>query len=151
MGVSAENAVWWSVAALPAIYGALIVFPVGGMAREVFGKGAGVLAAWLIALMPGHVSHTTFALADHDAFVLLFATVGFYYYIQSMKNTNEDKILSNPNWKPSYMVEGFRNVWENQRLATSYAILSGVSFAIVALAWKGFVYAPAILFVFYMI
>ena len=151
LGVSAENAVWWSVAALPAIYGALIVFPVGGMAREVFGKGAGVLAAWLIALMPGHVSHTTFALADHDAFVLLFATVGFYYYIQSMKNTNEDKILSNPNWKPSYMVEGFRNVWENQRLATSYAILSGVSFAIVALAWKGFVYAPSILFVFYMI
>ena len=63
--------------ALPAIYGALIVFPVSGMAREVFGKGAGVLAAWLIAFMPGHVSHTTFALADHDAFVLLFATVGF--------------------------------------------------------------------------
>ena len=34
----------------------LIVFPVSGMAREVFGKGAGVLAAWLIAFMPGHVA-----------------------------------------------------------------------------------------------
>ena len=151
LGISAENAVWWSVAALPAIYGALIVFPVGGMAREVFGKGAGVLAAWLIALMPGHVSHTTFALADHDSFVLLFATIGFYYYIQSMKNVNDDRILPNSTWNPRYMVEGFRSVWDNQRLATSYAILSGVSFAIVALAWKGFVYAPSILFVFYMI
>ena len=151
LGISAENAVWWSVGALPAIYGALIIFPVAGMAREVFGKGAGVLAAWLIAFMPGHVSHTTFALADHDAFVLLFATVGFYYYIQAMKNTNEDRILSNSSWKPSYMIEGFTKVWDNQRLATSYAILSGVSFAIVALAWKGFVYAPSIIFVFYMI
>ena len=151
LGISAENAVWWSVAALPAIYGALIVFPVGGMAREVFGKGAGVLAAWLIALMPGHVSHTTFALADHDSFVLLFATIGFYYYIQSMKNVNDDRVLSNSTWNPRYMFEGFRSVWDNQRLATSYAILSGVSFAIVALAWKGFVYAPSILFVFYMI
>ena len=27
LGISAENAVWWSVGALPAIYGALIVFP----------------------------------------------------------------------------------------------------------------------------
>jgi len=151
LGISAENAVWWSVGALPAIYGALIVFPVAGMAREVFSKGAGVLAAWLIALMPGHVSHTTFALADHDSFVLLFATIGFYYYIQSMKIVNEDRIIAKSRLNPSYMIEGFRSVWDNQRLATSYAILSGVSFAIVALAWKGFVYAPSILFVFYMI
>ena len=151
LGMSAEQAVWWSVGALPAIYGALIVFPVAGMAREVFGKGASVLAAWLIAFMPGHVSHTTFALADHDAFVLLFATVGFYYYIQAMKNANEDRVLSESGWNPAYMIEGFTKVWDNQRLATSYAILSGVSFAIVALAWKGFVYAPSILFVFYMV
>ena len=151
LGMSAEQAVWWSIGALPAIYGALIVFPVAGMAREVFGKGASVLAAWLIAFMPGHVSHTTFALADHDAFVLLFATVGFYYYIQAMKNANEDRVLSESGWNPAYMIEGFTKVWDNQRLATSYAILSGVSFAIVALAWKGFVYAPSILFVFYMI
>ena len=69
-----------------------------------------------------------------------------------MKNANEDRILSKSSWNPSYIaIEGFTNVWDNQRLATSYAILSGVSFAIVALAWKGFVYAPSILFVFYMI
>tara|TARA_Y100001980_G_C14556630_1_gene348944 strand:+ start:1307 stop:11071 length:9765 start_codon:yes stop_codon:yes gene_type:complete len=151
LGISAENAVWWSIGALPAIYGALIIFPVAGMAREVFGKGAGVLAAWLIAFMPGHVSHTTFALADHDAFVLLFATVGFYYYIMSMKNINEDKILIKSGWNPTNLLLGFSKVWENQRLATSYSILSGVSFAIVALAWKGFIYAPSIIFVFFMI
>ena len=151
LGISAENAVWWSIGILPAIYGALIIFPVSGMAREVFNKGAGVLAAWLIALMPGHVSHTTFALADHDAFVLLFATIGFYYYVMSMKNINEDRILAKSSWSPSYLLEGFTKVWDTQKLATSYAILSGVSFAIVALAWKGFVYAPSIIFVFFMI
>ena len=54
--ISAEEAVWWSMLALPAIYGALIVFPIASMTRDHFGKGAGVIAAWLIAFMPSHVT-----------------------------------------------------------------------------------------------
>ena len=50
-----EDAVWWSMLALPAVYGALTVFPIASMAKDHFGKGAGVLAAWLIAFMPAHV------------------------------------------------------------------------------------------------
>ena len=47
-----EDAVWWSMLGLPAVYGALTVFPIASMAKDHFGKGAGVLAAWLIAFMP---------------------------------------------------------------------------------------------------
>ena len=54
LGMNSDDAVWFSMLALPAIYGALIVF-MAGIAKDHFGKGAGVLAAWLIAFMPTHV------------------------------------------------------------------------------------------------
>ena len=57
--------------ALPAIFGALIVFPMAAIAKDHFGKGAGVIAAWLIAFMPTHVQKSTRAMADHDSYVLL--------------------------------------------------------------------------------
>ncbi|MEC7483807.1 MAG: hypothetical protein VX998_03360, partial [Candidatus Thermoplasmatota archaeon] len=41
-----EDAVWWSMLALPAIYGALTILPVAAIARDHFGKAAGVIAAW---------------------------------------------------------------------------------------------------------
>ena len=53
---------------MPAIYGALILLPLAGIARRVHSNLAGVITAWLIALMPGHIGHSTFALADHDSF-----------------------------------------------------------------------------------
>ena len=55
LGLSADESVWYAMTALPAIFGALIVFPMAGIARDNFGKGAGVIAAWLIAFMPTHV------------------------------------------------------------------------------------------------
>ncbi len=35
-----EEAVWWSISALPAIYGALIVIPLSGIATRVHSKSA---------------------------------------------------------------------------------------------------------------
>ena len=79
LGDHSADAVWWSMLALPAIYGALTILPIAIIARDQFGKGAGVIAAWLIAFMPAHVTHSTWALADHDAFVMLFISLGFMY------------------------------------------------------------------------
>ncbi len=149
-GMPVDEATWWSVGALPAIYGALIVLPIAAMARTEFGKGAGVAAAWLIAFMPGHVSHSTFGLADHDAFVLLFLSLGFYFYLKAIRHSGDDKILENTSWNPLNFLVGIKGVFGKYPTAMSYAILSGVAIATVALGWKGFVYGPAILFVFFI-
>ena len=45
---STEDSVWWAMQILPAIYGALIVFPVYAIGRAQFGKEAGLLGAFLI-------------------------------------------------------------------------------------------------------
>ena len=64
-----EDAVWFAMLGLPAVYGALTVLPIAAMAKDHFGKSAGVVAAWLIALMPvtslilhGHLLTTTHSL-----------------------------------------------------------------------------------------
>ena len=77
-GIELETAVWYSVVAMSAVFGALIVLPVAASARTLHSKTAGGIVAWLIALMPSHVGHSTLGLADHDAFVILFISTAFY-------------------------------------------------------------------------
>ena len=141
-----EEAVWWSVAAFPAIFGALIVLPLAAMARRMHSNTAGILTAWLIALMPGHISHSTFGLADHDAFALLFLSMAFYFWVRAIEGLGTERLFATPSSNPLYLVAGIRENWRRNPRTMTYATLSGISFATVALGWKGFVYGPGILF-----
>ena len=89
----ADQAVWWSMASLPAIYGALIVIPIAGIATRAHSKRAGIIAAWLIALMPGHMSRSTFAMSDHDSFAMLFLAIAFYYWIRAIEKIDHNKLF----------------------------------------------------------
>ena len=140
------EAAWWSIAAMPAVYGALTVLPIAATCRKFFGNGAGAIGAWLMALMPGHVSHSTFALADHDAFVILFLSLGFYYWLCAAESIGSDKLLPESNWSPMNLVRGIQAAFREHPKSMSYALLAGVSFATVALGWKGFVYGLAIIY-----
>ena len=146
-GMSLETSVWWSVASLPAIFGALIVLPIAGLARKLHSNMAGIFAAWLIALMPGHIGHSTFGLADHDAFAMLFLAIAFYYWVKAMDELKNERLFQTPSLSPLYIIAGIRQMWATNPVVMSNATLSGVSFAIVALGWKGFVYGPGILFI----
>ena len=146
-GMSLETSVWWSVAGLPAIFGALIVLPIAGLARKLHSNMAGIVAAWLIALMPGHIGHSTFGLADHDAFAMLFLAIAFYYWVKAMNEITNQRLFNTPSMSPLYIIAGIREMWTQNTKVMANATLSGVSFAIVALGWKGFVYGPGILFI----
>ena len=146
LDLPANEAVWWSVAALPAIYGALCVLPISGIGNRFFGKPTAAVAAWLIALMPGHVGHSTFALADHDAFAILFLSLGFYFWLRAVQDAGDDKLVENASWWPSYLLKGVRATFEKRQSAIANAILSGIAFSTVALGWKGFVYGLGIVF-----
>ncbi len=144
-----DDAVWWSMLALPAIYGALTVFPIAAMAKDHFGKGAGVIAAWLIAFMPAHVTHSTWALADHDAFVMLFISIGFMYWLRAVKYAGSARITKTTSAHPMSFVRAFGDVAAHRQAAMANAVLAGVAFGIVSLGWKGFVVGPSILFLAY--
>lgn len=146
-----EEAVWWSMAAMPAIYGALTVFPIRSIAADQFGKGTGVMAAWLIALMPGHITHSTWSLADHDAFVLLFLSLGFMFYLRAVRDGGSERLSRNISAYPSSLLRAYGEVWRQRPAAMANAMLAGAAIGVVALGWKGFVYGPAILFLAYFI
>jgi len=149
-GIATSDAVWWSVAALPALYGALTVLPLAAIGRRVHSKGAGAVVAWLIALMPGHVGHSTFGLADHDAFVLLFFSMAFMFWVRAIELVGHDRILPEASANPIYMLRGLQATWDRRPEAMANALLAGISFATVGLGWKGFVYGPGILFLAYL-
>ena len=151
LGMASDEAVWYAMLALPAIFGALIVFPMAGIARDHFGKGASVIAAWLIAFMPTHVQKSTWAMADHDSFVLLFLTAAFMFYLRAIKHGGDERLSRTTNAWPSGIYNAFGVVLKEKRVSSLNAVAAGVCFGIVALGWKGFVYGPAIIFLAYVL
>lgn len=107
------NAVGYSMAFVPALFGALLVFPVYFIGKILFGRKAGLLAAFLIALIPIEVSSghgSAFALFDHDSLNLLMYFFTFLFMILSIKEKD---------WMRSIL----------------YALLGGVSLAALSLVW----------------
>ena len=151
LGLGSGDAVWYAMLALPAIFGALIVFPIAGIARDNFGKGAGVIAAWLIAFMPTHVQKSTWAMADHDSFALLFLSAAFMYYLRAINSGGDERLSRRTSPSPSGLIKAMSDVLKHRRKASANAIAAGVCFGIVALGWKGFVYGPAIIFLAYVL
>ena len=147
--IPTEEAVWWSISALPAIYGALIVIPLAGIATRVHSRSAGVVAAWLIALMPGHISRSTFAMADHDSFAMLFLATAFYFWVKALEKLEHKKLFESASSNPLYLIAGMRESWKRYPEVMANATLSGIAFTVMALGWKGFVYGPGILFLAY--
>ncbi len=143
------DAVWWAILSLPAIYGALTIFPVAAIAREHVNAKAAVIAAWLIAFMPAHVSHSTWALADHDAFIMLFITLGFMFWLRAVKYAGTERLIRSSSATPAAFIAAISAVISQRKAAFSSAVLAGVSFGVVSLGWKGFVVGPSILFLAY--
>ena len=149
LGLGSGDAIWYAMLALPAVFGALTVFPIAGIAKDNFGKGAGVIAAWLIAFMPTHVQKSTWAMADHDSFVLLFLSAAFMFYLRAISAGGDDRLSRKTSPSPSGIIKAMTEVLRLRRKASANAIAAGVCFGIVALGWKGFVYGPAIIFLAY--
>ena len=147
--ISPDQAVWWSMSALPAIYGALIVLPIAGIATRAHSKRSGIFAAWLIALMPGHMSRSTFAMSDHDSFAMLFLAIAFYFWMRALENLEHKQVFEKTSTNPLYILAGIRDTWKRNPALMANATMSGIAFSVMALGWKGFVYGPGILFLAY--
>jgi dolichyl-diphosphooligosaccharide--protein glycosyltransferase len=52
---STEESVWWATEVLPAVYGAMIIFPVYAIGKAQFGKEAGIIGAFLMGVNSQHV------------------------------------------------------------------------------------------------
>ena len=107
------EALGWLMLFLPAIYGALLVFPMYGIGKELFSKKVGILSAFFVAIIPIHIGSghgSAFSLFDHDSFLLLLFTLTFYFIIKMLKEKD-------------IKVKGI------------YSILTGITIGAIQLTW----------------
>ncbi len=88
------DAIGRSMQFVPALFGALIIFPVYFIGKHVFNKKAGLIAAFFIAIIPIHIGSghgSAYSLFDHDSFNLLMFFLTFLFLILSIKEKNSKK------------------------------------------------------------
>ena len=115
------DAVGYSMQFVPALFGALLIFPVYFIGKELFNRKAAIIGATLIALIPIHISSghgSAYSLFDHDSFNLLLFFLTFLFLIKSIKEKDHTKSIL-------------------------YALLGGVPLAALSMTWVGaqFLYA----------
>ena len=75
----------------PAILGALVVFPVYIIGRELYNKYAGLIAAVLVATLPGQfLSRSIIGFTDHHVAEALLSTIAVMFLILALKRAKEE-------------------------------------------------------------
>ncbi len=108
-----SSAFGYSMQFLPALYGALLVIPVYFIGKSLFNKKVGVIASWIIPMIPIHLSSghgSAYALYDTDSAILLLITTTLTFLIFSLKEKNAMK-------------------------SSIFAAMSGIFAAAVAMVW----------------
>lgn len=85
------DALGWCMLFLPALYGALAIFPIYGIGKEIISKRVGIIAAFFTAIIPIHIGAghgSSFSLYDHDSFLFLLFSLLFFFVIKSLKEKN---------------------------------------------------------------
>ncbi|NIP34614.1 MAG: hypothetical protein GWN18_06680, partial [Thermoplasmata archaeon] len=148
-GGDVYDAAWFSMQIGASLWAALTVIPVYLFTKEMFGRKSAYLAAVFIAFMPGNVERTPLGFSDHDAFFMFFIVTGFFFMLKSLRLVKTRVYVKD--WRqPQDITIGLNEFVTNNRVAMLYAAMAGFALAAVALSWKGFPYALAIIFVYMM-
>ncbi len=133
-----------------AFFGALTIIPTYFLAKEAFGRRTGFIAAFLLAIMPGHIQRSVFTNADHDAMALFFIVTTFFFFLKALKLMEQKEWVST--WrKPKVVIDGIKNMIMTNRISLLYAVMTGLSLAAVALIWKGYAYVIVIMSIYLLI
>lgn len=120
---------------LPAVLGALLVFPVYFIGREMGGKSCGLISALIVAVLPGQLfNRTVLGFTDHHAAEILFSTLTMMFFILAL-HSGRKMTLDAVQKKASTLKEPLL-----------YAALAGVSLGLYIDAWSsGFLFEGIIL------
>jgi len=125
---------------LPGIFGALVVFPIYFIGKNVFNKRVGLLAAFMIAVMPGQfLSRSVMGFSDHHIGEVFFSSLYLMFFIMALKSVKGKDIqlsdITNKNW----------NKLKNPIIIS---ILAGIAFGLYMLQWSNGVFYGGIVAIF---
>jgi len=119
----------------PTVLAALTVIPVYFIGKALFNRWAGVIAAGLIAILPGeYLGRSLLGFTDHHVAETLLATTAMLFLILAIKTSREREIT----------FSHFRNRdWNVLLRPLLFSLLAGVVLGVYLITWIG-----ALLFVF---
>ena len=122
----------------PAVLGALVVFPVYFIGKELYSKEVGLLSAFLIATLPGFLFRSILGAMDHHVGEVLFSTLAMMFLLMALKRAKASGITFEHLAKRD---------WTSLKTPLVYIFLAGFSFGLYALTWVGCVMFVFIVFV----
>ncbi len=119
----------------PAVLGALVVIPVYYIGKHFVNRSTGLLAAFMIAVLPGQFfSRSTLGFTDNHVAEVLFSTATIAFFILSVKSGREKNItFSGLNLREKSVI---------------YSIFAGVMLAAYQLSWPGAPFFAMIISIF---
>ncbi|MFC1902518.1 oligosaccharyl transferase, archaeosortase A system-associated [Chloroflexota bacterium] len=127
----------------PAIMGSLTVLPVYFIGREVFNRWAGIIAAGLVAILPGEFLHRSLlGFTDHHVGEVFFSTVTILFLILALKSAKQTPLTM------EYLKYGR---WKTIRKPVIYSLLSGIFLGIYLLVWIGGLLFIFLIFAYFIV
>ncbi|NPV61366.1 MAG: oligosaccharyl transferase, archaeosortase A system-associated [Methanotrichaceae archaeon] len=122
-------------ALLPAVLGALLVFPVYFIGRELGGKSCGLISALIVAVIPGQLfSRTTLGFTDHHAAEILLSTVFILFMLLALRTGR------------TMTFAALQKSWSDYKIPLAYSALAGIFLGLYIDAWSsGFLFEGIIL------
>ncbi|HEX2066642.1 MAG TPA: carboxypeptidase regulatory-like domain-containing protein [Candidatus Thermoplasmatota archaeon] len=127
-----------------AAWAALTVLPVFLIGRDVFGRKAGLWAAFFMAVSAPHIQRTAWGYPRHEAIALFFIVLAVAFLVRAFKTLDGRDLM--PSWRGGPAVSrGLRDTVLANRTSLAYAALAGLALTACANTWKGYPYALAIM------
>ncbi len=141
VGMPVQSVIDTTGAFFPAIIGALIVFPVYFMGKELLNEKAGLLAAFLIAIMPGQFrDRSVLGFTDHHIAEAFFTTLMMMFFILAIKKAEN---ITFDHW--------LNKDWAALKKPVAYSLLAGISFGAYLLTWTYGVFFAVVFGIFIVI
>ncbi len=123
---------------MPAIFGALVVFPVYIIGKSLGSRGTGLIAALMIAVLPGQFfSRSILGFTDHHVNEVFFSTATIAFFILAIKAGRELNIKFSD--------------WRLKLKPVIYSLFAGVMLAAFQLTWAGAPFFAMIISIFILI
>jgi len=140
-GMPSQSAIDTVGAFFPAIMGALIVFPVYVIGRELIDEKAGLIGAFLIAILPGQfLSRSVLGFTDHHVAEIFFLTLTMMFFIIAIKKAEN---ITLDHW--------LNKDWNALKTPLIYSLFAGISFGAYLLNWVYGVFFAAVFGIFVII
>ncbi len=125
----------------PAVLGSLIVFPVFFIGRELLGDKAGLIGAFLIAILPGQfLSRSVLGFTDNHVAEVFYSTLMMMFFIMAIKKSEN---ITFDHW--------LNKDWPALKVPLLYSLLAGISLGAYLLTWTTGVFFVAVFGIFVII